>query len=282
MSADAEIVLRPTRGLGGLNAGEIWAYRDLVWLLAWRDIAVRYKQTVLGPLWFVLQPVLTTLVFTVVFGKVARIPTAGVPPVLFYLCGLVGWNYFAQTFQATSATLVGNAALFGKVYFPRLVVPLSIVVSNLVPFAIQLLTFAAFFVGFKLTDAAGRFAVQPSIALFPLVVVHLAALSLGVGLWFTALNAKYRDFGFVAGFVLQLWLFVTPVIYPLSSVPARWRGVASLNPVTMPIESLRHMLLDGGDPDPALIAISLGITALVLVTGLLVFRRVERTFVDTV
>ena len=277
-----EIVIRASRGFRGPDLRELWSYRDLLWLLAWRDIAIRYKQTVLGPVWYVVQPVLTTVVFIVVFAKVGRIPTGDVPPALFYLGGLLGWNYFAQSFQLTSATLVTNAGLFGKVYFPRLIVPMSTTLSSLVTFAIQLLTFAGFYAAFKLTPAAATFGVTASIVFFPLAVAHLAALSLGAGLWFAALNAKYRDFGFLAVFLLPLWLFMTPVIYPLAAVPERWRWLAALNPVPMPVESFRAMLLGTTPPAPAFLAVSIAVTLLTLASGALVFRRVERTFVDTV
>lgn len=277
-----ETVIRPTRGFASVDMREVWAYRDLLWLLVWRDIAVRYKQTVLGPLWFVVQPVLTTVVFTVVFGTVARIPTAGVPPVLFYLCGLLAWNYFAQTFQSTSTTLVSNAGLFGKVYFPRLIVPLSGVFSNFVTVVIQLLTFAGFFVAFKFTAGADTFGLNPSVALLPLVLVQLAALSLGVGLWFAALTAKFRDFAVLSTFLVQLWMYVTPVIYPLEQIPERWRPFVALNPMTMPVECFRHMLLGAGTPTVPLLALSCVVTVLTVVSGVLVFRRVERTFVDVV
>ena len=277
-----EIVIRPTEGFSAIDLREVWAYRDLLWLLVWRDISVRYKQTVLGPLWFVIQPVLTTLVFTLVFGKVAQIPTAGVPPLLFYLCGLLAWNYFSQTFQSTSTTLVSNAGLFGKVYFPRLIVPLSGVLSNLAAFGIQFITFAGFFAAFKFTASADSFGLKPSFVLFPLALVQLAALSLGIGLWFAALTAKFRDFAVLAGFLVQLWMYATPVIYPLSRIPERWQPLVALNPMTMPVECFRHMLLGAGTPTAPLLALSVCMTLLTLISGVLMFKRVERTFVDIV
>lgn len=277
-----EIVIAPTHGWRFLNARELWAYRDLLGLLVWRDFATRYKQTVLGPLWFILQPLLTTLIFTVVFGKFARIPTAGVPPVLFYLCGLLPWNYFSQTFQSTSATFLNNAGLFGKVYFPRLVVPLSAVVSNLLAFLIQLTTFGIFFAVAKLGGRGAEFGLRGAAALLPLALLQVAALSLGVGLWVTALTAKFRDFSILATFAIQLWLYATPVIYPLQQVPARWHWLVALNPMTLPEEFFRHALL--GTPAPSLLVagVSAACTALVLAGGLLVFQRVEKSFVDVV
>jgi len=282
-SSNYEIVIRPTRGWLQLNLGEIWQYRDLLFLLVHRDFVAKYKQTILGPAWFVLQPLLTTVVFSIVFGEIAKIPTDDLPPMLFYLAGLLGWNYFAQTFQSTSGTLIGNAGLFGKVYFPRLVVPLSAVISNLFAFALQLATLLAVWIYFKLfTSAGGLFGFSASIVWFPLVLLQVASLSLGVGLWLAALTAKYRDFTFLSGFIIQIWMYATPVIYPLSQIPEKWRWIAVLNPMTMPVEAIRIMFLGQGTVVGAYVLLSLGITVLLLVSGILVFSKIEKTFVDTV
>ena len=282
-SSNYEIVIRPTRGWLQLNLGEIWQYRDLLFLLVHRDFVAKYKQTILGPAWFVLQPLLTTVVFSIVFGEIAKIPTDDLPRMLFYLAGLLGWNYFAQTFQSTSGTLIGNAGLFGKVYFPRLVVPLSAIISNLFAFALQLATLLAVWIYFKLfTSAGGLFGFSASIVWFPLVLLQVAALSLGVGLWLSALTAKYRDFTFLSGFIIQIWMYATPVIYPLSQIPEKWRWIAVLNPMTMPVEAIRIMFLGQGTVVGAYVLLSLGITVLLLVSGILVFSKVEKTFVDTV
>src|SRR5262249_14534163 len=232
---DYELVIRPTRGWLTLNLAEVWRYRDLLVLLIHRDFVAKYKQTILGPAWFVLQPLLTTVVFSVIFGEIAKIPTDGLPPMLFYLTGLLGWNYFAQTFHSTSGTLVNNAGIFGKVYFPRLVVPLSTVISNLLAFGIQLATMLCFWFYFKFFTAAGtQFGLSPEIVFAPFVVLQIAALSLGVGMWLSALTAKYRDVVLLSSFLIQLWMYATPVIYPLSQIPDHWRWVAALNPMTMP------------------------------------------------
>ena len=282
-SSNYEIVIRPTRGWLQLNLGEIWQYRDLLFLLVHRDFVAKYKQTILGPAWFVLQPLLTTVVFSIVFGEIAKIPTDDLPRMLFYLAGLLGWNYFAQTFQSTSATLVANAGIFGKVYFPRLVVPLSAVISNLFAFALQLATLLAVWIYFKLfTSAGGLFGFSASIVWFPLVLLQVAALSLGVGLWLSALTAKYRDFTFLSGFIIQIWMYATPVIYPLSQIPERWRWIAVLNPMTMPVEAIRIMFLGQGTVVGAYVLLSLSITVLLLLSGILVFSKVEKTFIDTV
>jgi lipopolysaccharide transport system permease protein len=279
---DCEIVIRSTRSWFILNLPEIWRYRDLLALLVHRDFVAKYKQTVLGPAWFVLQPLLMTVVFSVIFGEIGRIPTDGLPPTLFYLAGLLGWNYFAQTFQSTSGTLVANAGLFGKVYFPRLIVPLSAVISNLFSFALQCATFLAAWIYFKLFTGAGElFGFSVGIVWLPLVLLQVAALSLGVGLWISALTAKYRDFTFLSGFIIQIWMYATPVIYPLSQIPERWRWLAVLNPMTMPVEAIKVMFLGQGTIITAYLALSAGITILVLLFGVLIFNRVEQTFVDT-
>src|SRR5262249_42651558 len=224
LPADYELVIRPTRGWFALDLAEVWRYRDLLLLLVHRDFVARYKQTVLGPAWFVLQPLLMTVVFSVIFGNIAKIPTDGLPPMLFYLAGLLGWNYFAQTFQSTSGTLVVNAGLFGKAYFPRLIVPLSAVISSFFAFVLQLATLLAIWIYFNLfTNAGGQFGFSVGIVWFPLVLLQVAALSLGVGLWLSALTAKYRDLAFLSAFVIQIWMYATPVIYPLSQIPEKWR-----------------------------------------------------------
>lgn len=283
VSDDYELVIRPTKGWLQVDFAEIWRYRDLLYLLVHRDFVAKYKQTILGPAWFVLQPLMMTFVFTIIFSRVARIPTDGLPPILFYLTGLLGWSYFAQTFQNASGTLVNNAALFGKVYFPRLIVPMAGVVSNLLAFGLQLGTLLVVWTGFKLFgDAGAKFHMTGAVFWLPLVVVQIAALSLGVGLWLTALTSKYRDFAFLTPIMVQIWMYATPVIYPLSQIPEKWRSLAALNPMVMPTETIRYMFLGQGSLSGGHMAISAGVTVLLLVTGLLVFNRVEKTFVDTV
>jgi lipopolysaccharide transport system permease protein len=283
LPTDYELVIRPTRGWLTLKLAEVWQYRDLLLLLVHRDFVAKYKQTILGPAWFILQPLLITVVFSIIFGEIAKIPTDGLPPMLFYLAGLLGWNCFAQTFQSTSGTLVANAGLFGKVYFPRLVVPLSAVVSNFFASALQLTTLLAVWVYFKLfTSAGGLFGFSSAIIWFPLVLLQVAALSFGVGLWLSALTARYRDFTFLSGFIIQIWMYATPVIYPLSQIPEKWRWLAVLNPMTMPVEAIRVMFLSQGTIITAYLALSFGVTILLLLSGVLVFNKVEKTFVDTV
>lgn len=278
-----EVVIAPSRGLQFVAWRELFAYRDLLWLLVWRDFATRYKQTVLGPLWHLVQPLLTTFIFTMVFSHIAGLATDGKPPTLFYLCGLLAWNYFSQTLNSTSGTLINNAGLFGKVYFPRLIVPLSGAISNFISFLIQFALFLAMLWLYVATHPEATVGLRWEALLLPLVLVQLAALSLGAGLWLTAATAKFRDFTVLSGFVIQLWMYVTPIIYPLNAVPPQWRVVAAINPVAVPVEAFRFMLLGAGtEPsiDARHLAVSLGVTAVVLVTGVLMFQRVEKTFVD--
>jgi lipopolysaccharide transport system permease protein len=281
--SDYELVIRPTRGWLRLNLVDVWRFRDLLFLLVHRDFVAKYKQTILGPAWFILQPLMTTVVFTVIFGGIAKIPTDGLPPVLFYLTGLLGWNYFAQVLQSTSSTLVVNADLFGKAYFPRLVVPLSAVMSNFLAFGLQLATLLCVWIYFKFfTGLDAQFGFSSAILWLPLLLVQVAALSLGVGLWLSALTAKYRDFTFLTGFIIQIWMYATPVIYPLSQIPEKWQWLAVLNPMSMPIEIIKLMFLGQGVAAPRYVALSIGVTLFLLLSGLIVFTKVEKTFVDTV
>lgn len=278
-----ELIIRPTRGWSSFRFAELWRYRDLLLLLVHRDFAAKYKQTVLGPAWFVLQPLLTSVVFTVVFAGAIKVPTDGVPPILFYFTGLLAWNYFAQTFNNVSGTLVNNIGIFGKVYFPRLVVPLAAIVSNLMSFALQLATMLCIWLYFKLFTAAGtQFGISLAIVWLPVVLLQIALLSLGAGLWLSALSAKYRDFVLLSGFIIQLWMYATPVIYPLSQIGRRWRWLAAVNPMCMPVETVKYMFLGQGAIGAGYMAASVAITLLVLISGFMVFSTVEKTFVDTI
>ena len=282
-TAPREIVIQSTRGFRFVDWRELYAYRDLLSLLVWRDFATRYKQTILGPLWHIFQPLLTTIIFTVVFSQIAERPTDGLPPTLFYLCGLLAWNYFAQTFNSTSSTLIANAGLFGKVYFPRLIVPLSSVISNVVSFLIQLVSFFVilfiYHASHPLSTALPRWS---ALVLLPLVLAQLAAFSLGIGLWLAALTTKFRDFTVLSGFLIQLWMYLTPIIMPLAKVPPHWHVFVALNPVTMPVECFRYLLLGTGWINVPLLLASIATTLVTLVSGVMIFQRVEKTFIDTV
>jgi lipopolysaccharide transport system permease protein len=277
-------VIQPTKGLLRVDWRGLVEYRDLLVLLVRRDFLSKYKQSILGPAWFVIQPLLTTIVFTVIFGRVANLPSDGMPKMLFYLCALVPWNYFAANLNSTSTTFTANIGLFGKVYFPRLIIPLSVVVSNLIVFTIQLLTFLGFFIYFKFFSVAGPL-IRPSLelALMPLLLLQIAVFSFGVGLIISALTARYRDLAYAMGFLVQLWMYATPIVYPLSIVTRPgWRMIAALNPMTAIVESFKHAFLGAGTVDVRYTAISVGITLGVLFLGLVFFSRAERTFVDTV
>ncbi|MFQ3671549.1 MAG: ABC transporter permease [Verrucomicrobiia bacterium] len=279
-----EIRIRPRRNWFRLDAREVWEYRDLLWLLVRRDFVAKYRQTILGPAWFVIQPVAMTVIFTVVFGQVARIPTDGLPPFLFYLCGMLAWSYFASTMGTISNTFTANAHLFGKVYFPRLVVPLSVAISNGFAWIIQAMTFAGFWVYFRYFTEVGTHLAGPGLGLglVVLLLVLSGMLAVGVGLWFSSATAKYKDLGHGLGLITQLWLYATPIIYPLSQVPERWRWLAELNPMATIAEGYRWVLLGQGTLSEFGVAWGLGGAATVLVTGIMIFNRVERTFIDTV
>jgi len=278
-----EVVIKPNRSWFYIDWRGLLRYRDLLLFLVRRDFIAMYKQTILGPAWYVIQPLAMTLVFTVIFGKVAKISTDGIPPMLFYLCGLVIWRYFSLCVNKTSATFVTNAKLFGKVYFPRLVSPLSVIISNLIAFAIQLITFFGFFIYFKFfTEAASIIKPNMFILILPLLLLQTAALSLGVGLWVSALTAKYRDFQFLMTFLTQFWMYATPIIYPLSVIPEKWRFIMALNPMASIVEAFKYAFLGSGTVNLQYLMVSAGMTVIILLSGLFLFNKVERTFVDTV
>ena len=276
----ARTVISPPKGWLRLELSELWRYRDLIRLFVRRDFVSLYKQTVLGPLWFVLQPLISSLVFTVVFGKIARIPTEGAPPMLFYMGGLVIWSYFNATVQGIANTFRTNQNIFGKVYFPRLVVPVAAVVNNLIMSSIQFATFLAFLGFYALRGA--KVAPNLHLLLVPLLVLMAAALALGVGLMVAALTTRYRDLMFLLGFGMQLWMYATPIVYPLSSVPESWRWLSLLNPMTAVVSAFRHAFLGGPGVAPWALVQSGLITALLLLTGLALFGRQEKTFMDTI
>lgn len=280
MSEHWDIVITPKKSLFDLNLREVWNYRDLLSLFVRRDIVAQYKQTVLGPLWYFIQPLLTTIMFTVVFGQLAGISTDGIPPMLFYLAGITNWNYFAECLNKTSTTFRDNQNLFGKVYFPRLVVPLSIVLSNLVRYAIQMLLFIGFYLYFWANGTA--IAPNATALLFPLLVLLLAGLGLGFGLIITALTTKYRDLVFLVQFGVQLAMYATPVIYPLSKIPAHYQWIALANPMTALIETFKYGLLGQGTFSWGGLGYSSLFTLVVVLLGAAIFNRTERTFMDTV
>ena len=283
MSTQPEIVIRPHRDWWQIDWAEMLRYRDLLYMLVWRDFIAKYKQTILGPAWFILQPLLTTFVFTIIFARVANIPTDGLPPTLFYLAGLVTWNYFANVFSSNATTFTSQAHIFSKVYFPRLIVPISAAVSNLLAALLQFLTLAGFWVWFRFfTEVGGQLALRWEMVLFPLVLLQAGLCGLGVALIYSALTAKYRDLSFLLAFVTQTWMYATPVIYSLSIIPDNWRWLAYLNPMTQPVEATKLLLLGQGTVALLPYIQSLLVTVLLVALGLALFHRTERTFVDTV
>lgn len=272
--------IRSKSGWFDIDLSELWRYRDLIILFVKRDFVAFYKQTVLGPLWFLLQPLLTTVIFTIIFSNIAHISTDGLPPFLFYMAGTVAWTYFASCMTQTSNTFINNAGIFGKVYFPRMVVPISIVISNLLTFAIQFLLFLVFAGYFYLKGSA----LHPNlwIVLFPFLLIQMAALGLGMGILISSMTTKYRDLALALGFGAQLWMYATPVVYPLSQIPAKWQWLFALNPMTAIVETFRYMFLGSGAIQPWMIGVSLGMTILILSLGIVLFSRVEKTFMDTI
>jgi len=279
-SEDGVTVIRPSSGWFNLHLDQLWRYRDLVVLFVRRDFVSVYKQTILGPLWFLLQPLLTTVMFTLVFGRLAGIPTDGVPPFLFYMAGVLPWNFFAGSLNQTSSTFVANANLFGKVWFPRLTVPIAAVTNNLLTFTIQLVLFAACYVFFLVRGVP----VAPTLALLavPLLVLQLAALGLGCGIIVSSLTTRYRDLVHLVAFGIQLWMFATPVVYPSSRIPARWSWVVTVNPMAPVIEQFRHATLGTPAVGPGAMLVSASATLVLVLVGLVLFSRVEKSFVDTV
>lgn len=273
-------VLRPQSRRLDFRLGELWRYRDLVGLLIRRDFVATYKQTILGPIWFLIQPLVTTLTFVVIFGNIAAMPTDGQPQVLFYMLGTVVWSYFATCFVQTSNTFVANAGLFGKVYFPRLVVPVATVMSNLLTLAIQFAQFVAIALLFSGTTA--RPSPNAWLALLPLLILLMAGLGLGLGLAISSLTTRYRDLQYAVAFGTPLLMYVTPVIYPLSSVPERFRWVVVLNPMTPVVEAFRYACLGSGTVSAGHLAYAATATVVSLIVGIALFNRTERNFMDTV
>ncbi|MFN2199682.1 MAG: ABC transporter permease [Caldilineaceae bacterium] len=274
------LILRPRRPWLDLRLGELWQARDLIMLFVRRDFVSTYKQTILGPLWYIIQPLLTTITFTIIFGKVAQLSTDGLPQFLFYMSGTVIWGYFAMCLNKTSNTFVSNRGLFGKVYFPRLAVPISVAISNLVNFGIQFLLFVVFVIFFMV--AGSDVHLNAAILLTPLLILMLAGIGLGFGIIVSSMTTRYRDLTQLVAFGVQLLMYATPVIYPLSAVPERLRPIIALNPLTAIIETFRYGYLGAGDVGYGGLIYSFCFMVVVLLTGLIYFNRIEQTFMDTV
>lgn len=273
-------VVSAKRGLFNLNLKALWKYRDLVLLFVKRDLKNVYKQTVLGPLWIILNPFLSTFVFTVIFGIIANISTDGIPQFLFYMSGNILWSYFSSCFNRASSTFLSNARIFGKVYFPRLVMPLSGIIYNSITFIVQFVMFAILVAVYAFNGAN----VHPNILVLvlPVLIIHTALLGTGTGLIISSLTTKYRDLNVLVSFGLTLWMYITPIVYPVSQISDNFRWIMLLNPVAPIVETFRYAFLGNGSFEWFFLLISAAVTVVVLIVGMIVFNQVEKNFIDTV
>ena len=276
------MVITPYRGWFDLNLYEIWRYRDLLWIFVKRDFTTFYKQTILGPLWFFIQPLISTIVFTVIFNRVAGIPTDEIPPFLFYMSGIIAWNYFSSCLTSTSGTFTTNAGLFGKVYFPRVIVPLSTVVSGLFRFGVQLMMFLGFYFYYL---KLGKYQINPSVQILlflPILIIQMAMLGQGLGMIISSLTTKYRDLNYLVSFGTQLMMYASPIVYPLSVVPENYKLYILANPMTPVIEGFRQAFIGKGILEINLLIYSTVFSLITFLIGLLVFNKIEKNFIDTV
>ncbi len=280
MNKDWTLIITPHHKLWHVDFKEIWRYRDLITLFVKRNIIVQYKQTILGPLWYIIQPVLTVIMNMVVFGGIAKMSTDGIPQPLFYMAGNVCWFYFSDCLNQTSNTFTANQSMFGKVYFPRLVVPISTVLSNLLRFAIQLILFIVLWIWFYASGASVNVGV---IVLLPVLVMMLAGLGLGFGILISSMTTKYRDLTILFTFIVQLWMYATPIVYPMSMVTnPTLRTIIMLNPMTSIIEAFKYVTLGEGYFSWLALGYSFTFMCILLLLGIVIFNRVQRSFMDTV
>lgn len=286
-----DIELVPRHNWFSLDLKSVWRYRDLLKMFVRRDVVTVYKQTILGPIWFVVQPIMTTIIYMFVFGGIAKISTNGAPQALFYLAGITIWNYFSDTFNATAQTFKQNEQIFGKVYFPRLIMPLSKVIGGLIKFGIQFLLFLVIY--FLLLSqgtnvlayiSMGTVDIHPNITLlyFPLLLVLMAGFGMGAGIFFTSLTAKYRDLTFLLSFIVQLMMYASAIIFPLSEVPEQYKTIIMLNPFVHIVEAFRYMFLGVGHFSIIGLLYTGGLMLLTLFIGIIVFTKTEKNFMDTV
>ena len=275
-----DMIIKPKRGLFNLNIREIIRYRDLVFLFVKRDFKTQYKQTILGPIWFVITPLISTIMYTFVFGNLAGIGTDGIPHILFYYSGTMLWTFFTSCFTSSSDVFVANAGIFGKVYFPRLVVPINFVFSHSIRAAIQFAMLMAFFIYYLVIGTP----IYPSwqMILFPFLLVWLAAIGVGAGMILSSITTKYRDLRNLIGYVVQLAMYATPVVYPISQIPERFRWIAYLNPVSAPLELFRQWFYGVSSINSTMVFSSLGITSILVFIGLVLFNQNESTFIDVI
>ncbi len=276
-----DTIIEPQHNLFTLNFKAVWQYRDLLLMFVKRDFVTFYKQTILGPIWFFLQPIFTTLTYVIIFGQLAGISTDGLPQILFYLLGVTTWNYFADGVNKVSTVFRDHQSIFGKVYFPRLIIPLSIVISNLLKFGIQFGLFLLF-LGYYIFFTDVQIAIRPEAVLAPIFILIMAALGLGLGMIITSLTTKYRDLVFLLTFGIQLFMYATPVIYPLSVIPEKYQWLVMLNPMTGILEGFRYGFLGQGSFSWELFAYSVGVTAILFFIGIIIFNKTEKNFMDTV
>jgi len=273
-------VIKPKNKLFEVDFKEIWQYRDLFSMFVKRDIITQYKQTILGPAWFFIQPILTTIMYSIVFAGIAGISTDGLPQFMFYLAGIVCWQYFADCLNKTSSTFTANQGIFGKVYFPRLIVPLSTVASGLVRMGIQFLLFVAVYIYYLITGV--HIAPNIYILLLPVIIIMLAGLSLGFGIIISSMTTKYRDLTIFFSFIVQLWMYATPIIYPLSSMSPKRQWIMGLNPVTSLVETFKYGTMGVGTFSWMMLGYSFIFMIVLLGIGIVVFNKVQRSFMDTV
>lgn len=273
-------IIKPKTKLLDLNINELVQYKDLIVMFVKRDFKTMYKQTILGPLWIIINPVLTTVMFTIVFGGIANLPTDGMPDFVFYMAGNTMWAYFSTCLTKTASTFITNAAVFGKVYFPRLVTPISTVISGLINFAVQFAMFIAFVAYYAITTNT----VHPNMymLLTPVLLLLLAMLSLGCGIIISSLTTKYRDLAVLVSFGVQLWMYMTPIVYPVSQIAEKWRSLFLLNPVAPIVEAFRYAFLGAGSIPWASLGISVVTTTIILFIGIVLFNKVQKTFMDTI
>ena len=274
-------VIRPKRSLFDLKLKEVWEYRDLLFMFVRRDFVASYKQTILGPLWFFIQPIFTTIMFTFVFGNIAKISTDGQPKMLFYLSGLTIWNYFSDSFTKTSSIFISNAGIFGKVYFPRLISPLAIVTSGLMKFTVQLTMLLFFLIYYSYTGVEN---VHPNAALLllPLLIIMMAGFALGVGMIISSLTTKYRDLSMLVGFGVTLLMYATPIIYPVSAIPDKYKSLVMANPLAPVIETFRYAFIGSGQLNFLNLLYSFSWMLALLSIGVIIFNKIEKSFMDTV
>jgi len=275
-----DTVISPKRDLIYFNFREIFKYRDLIFLFIKRDFVTFYKQTILGPLWYIIQPLINAIVFTIIFGNLAKIPTEGVPPFIFYLAGNIIWGYFAICLNSTSNTFVRNSDIFGKVYFPRITIPISNIFIGMLQFFIQFIVFVCFLIYFYFSGSSIN--IDFTLIFIPLLLFQVAITGLGFGLMISSLTSKYRDLTFVMSFGVQLWMYATPIVYPLSLVSEKYRILFCLNPMTSVVESFRYIFFKESVIKLEYIFISIFISILVLILGMIFFNKTEKSFLDTV